>query len=167
METRDTQFLSVFHEFSKSLSKTLSVQQRLKVLAEGIVKTLDVKGCAILLLDEDRKELKVAASCGLSKEYLDKGVVDAGKSIGAALDGQVVVIRDSRTDSRVQYPEAAIKEGLITIVSVPIIVRERTIGVLRLYCAEERDFTSEEIECAVSLAEQGGIAIENAMLLET
>ncbi len=166
METRDTQFLSVFHEFSKSLSKTLSVQQRLKVLAEGIVKTLDVKGCAILLLDEDRKELKVAASCGLSKEYLDKGVVDAGKSIGAALDGQVVVIRDSRTDSRVQYPEAAIKEGLITIVSVPIIVRERTIGVLRLYCAEERDFTSEEIECAVSLAEQGGIAIENAMLLE-
>ena len=54
METRDTQFLSVFHEFSKSLSKTLSVQQRLKVLAEGIVKTLDVKGCAILLLDEDR-----------------------------------------------------------------------------------------------------------------
>ena len=166
METRQTQFLSLFQQFSKGLSKTLSVQQRLKALAEGIINTLDVKGCAILLLDEDRKELKMAASCGLSNDYLDKGVVDAGKSIGAALDGQVVVIADSRADPRVQYPEAAIKEGVTTIVSIPIIVREQTIGVLRLYCAEARDFTSEEIEFAVSLAEQGGIALENAMLLE-
>ena len=166
MDGRETQFLRVFEQFSKSVSKTLSVKQLLKVLADGIVKAFDVKGCAILLLDDERKELKMAASCGLSNEYLNKGVVDAGKSIGDALDGEVVVIRDSRADSRVQYPEAAMKEGIVTIVSVPIIVREQIIGVLRLYCAEERDFTSEEMEFAVSLAEQGGIAFENAMLLE-
>lgn len=166
METRETRFLSVFQQFSKSLTKTLSVGQRLKVLAEGVVNGFEVKGCAILLLDDDRKELKTAACSGLSSEYLSKGVVDAGKSIAEALAGQVVVIKDAGTDPRVQYPESAIKEGIVTIVSVPMVVREETIGVLRLYCAEPRDFTSEDIEFAVSLAEQGGQAFENATLLE-
>jgi GAF domain-containing protein len=166
MTTRESQFLNVFLQFSKSVIKTLSVKQRLKLLAEGIVKAFDVKGCTILLLDDERKELKMAAFCGLSVQYLNKGVVDAEKSIGDALDGQVVVIRDCTADSRVQYPQAAMKEGIVTIVSVPIIAREKVTGVLRLYCAEERDFTSEEIEFAVALAEQGGIAVENAGLLE-
>ena len=166
MTTRESRFLSVFQEFSKTVSQTLSVQQRLKLLAEGITDTLSVKGCTILLLDDDRKELKIAASRGLSDTYLQKGVVDAGKSMGAALEGQVVVIGNAGSDPRVQYPQAAVKEGIVTIVSLPIIVREVIIGVLRLYCGEQRDFTSEEIDFAAALAEQGGLAVENAKLLE-
>jgi GAF domain-containing protein len=166
MKTRESQFLSTFQQFSKTVSMTLSVRQRLKLLAEGIVKAFGVRGSTILLLDDAGKELKTAASCGLSDEYLRKGTVDSQKSMAAALEGQVVVIRDSRTDPRIQYPQAATKEGIVTIVSVPIIVREKIIGVIRLYCAEERDFTPEEIEFAMALAEQGGIAVENAKLLE-
>ncbi|MGC8493584.1 MAG: GAF domain-containing protein [Syntrophobacteraceae bacterium] len=166
METREARFLSVFEQFSKSVTRTLSVEQRLKVLADGIVEAFEVKGCAILLLDEEGHELKSSASCGLSSDYLNKGVVDAKKSMAEALGGRIVIIGDARSDSRVQYPEAAVQEGIVTIVSVPIVVREKTIGVLRVYCAEERTFTPEELQFAVSLAELGGIAFENATLLE-
>jgi GAF domain-containing protein len=166
MGSRDARFLKIFQEVSKTISTTLSVESRLKVLAEGLVKALDVKGCTIRLLDASGKELELVASHGLSDAYFEKGTVEADKSISAALSGRTVAIKDARTDPRIQYPEAVKQEGIVSMVTIPIIVREKVIGVLKLHSAEPRDFTMEEIDFATALAEQGGVAVENARLYE-
>ena len=96
--------------------------------------------------------------------YLNKGPVDAEKSIITSLEGKPVTIFDATNDSRVQFPEEAKKEGIASILSVPIPVKGNVIGVLRIYTSQPLEFTGEEIELVCSLAEMGGIAIENARM---
>lgn len=162
----DAECYRIFMEMSKTISSTLSVEQRLNKLAEGMVKALGVKGCTIRLMDEARRTLELAASHGLSGDYFKKGEVQADLSVSEAMVGRTVVIRDARTDPRIQYPEAAVKEGIVSILSIPIIVRGRVIGVLKLHATEERSFTQEEIALATALAEHGAIAVDNARLLD-
>jgi signal transduction protein with GAF and PtsI domain len=163
---REAEYLRIFKEVSKTISTTLSMDQRLKIMAEGMVKALGVKGCTIRLLDEAGKTLELSASYGLSEEYFKKGAVEADKSVADAMLGRTVLIKDARTDPRIQYPESVKKEGIVSILTVPIQVREKVIGVLKLHSAEEREFAPEEIEFANSLADQGGLAVENAQLFE-
>ena len=85
---------------------------------------------------------------------------------GAITDKRPVVVPDVSADSRLQYPEACKKEGIGSILSVPIMFREKVIGVLRLYDAKPREFTYREVEFISALADQGGIAIENARYME-
>jgi signal transduction protein with GAF and PtsI domain len=166
MESKAERYLRIFQQISKTISTTLSVDQRMKALTEGIVKALEVKGCTVRLLDVSRNELELVASYGLSDDYFKKGPVDAGKSVSEALAGRTVIIKNVEADPRIQYPEVMREEGIVTIVTVPIIVKRKVIGVLKLHSAEEREFTADEIDFATSLAEQGGLAIENARLFE-
>lgn len=165
MESKDRRYLRIFQEVSRTIGTTLAVEQRLKILAAGLVKALEVKGCTIRLLDDSGKKLELAASHGLSDQYFQKGPVEADKSIAAALTGRPVAIKDARSDPRIQYPEVVKQEGIVSIASIPIIVRGKVMGVLKLHSDRERDFTLEEIDFATALAEQGGIAVENARLL--
>jgi len=163
---KDAVYLKIFIDISKTITTTLAVEQRLKIMAEGVVTALEVKGCTIRLLDDTGKTLELVASYGLSEGYFKKGAVEADKSIAEAMQGRTVIIKNARTDSRIQYPEAVSKEGIVSILTIPIIVREKVIGELKLHTAEERDFKHEDIEFASSLAEQCGLAIENARLFE-
>ena len=103
---------------------------------------------------------------GLSESYLRKGPLDADKSIAETLNGQIVLILDTANSSRVQYPEEAIKEGIASVLSVPITVKGQIIGVLRIYTAEQRNFSDDEYELISGLADMGGIAIDNARMYD-
>jgi signal transduction protein with GAF and PtsI domain len=89
---------------------------------------------------------------GLSESYLRKGPLDADKSIAETLNGQIVLILDTANGSRVQYPEEAIKEGIDSVLSVPITVKGQIIGVLRIYTAEQRNFSDDEYKLISGLA---------------
>ena len=128
--------------------------------------TVNVKACTIFLLDKSRNKLDFSASHGLSEAYLRKGPLDADKSIAETLDGQIVLILDTSNDSRVQYPEEAKREGIVSVLSVPITVKGQIIGVLRIYTSEQRNFSDDEYELISGLADMGGIAIDNARLYD-
>lgn len=107
------------------------------------------------------EELKLAGSYGLSDEYLDKGPVSALRSIASAFqDGQPVAIFDVTDDPRVQYPEAASKEGIASILSVPIIVGQKIIGCMRVYTAESWEFTLDDVNFVQAVAQMVGMALE-------
>jgi len=163
---RDARCLYAFTQVCKALNTALSLEERLRIMVQGMVVALEVKGCTIRLLDESTGALELVAACGLSDRYFDKGAVLADKSVGDAMRGEDTYIRDARTDPRIQYPEAVRDEGIVSILSLPIRVRDRVIGVLKLYASKERFFEQHEIDFAASLAEQGGLAIENSRLLE-
>jgi len=88
------------------------------------------------------------------------------KSIPQVFEELTVFIADVRTDPAVQYPEAAEREGILSMLSVPILVREKVRGVLRLYSSIATAFSTEDLEFAKVLAEIGGIAIINAKLYQ-
>ena len=130
-------------------------------MAEKTIRIMHIKGCCVYLLNETTGQLNMVASRGLSNEYLEKGPLDANKSMPDVLKGKAVFIKDVSESGNVQYRDEAIKEGIVSILSVPIFVMEYVIGELRLYSAEERQYDKEEIEFILASAEIGGIAITN------
>jgi GAF domain-containing protein len=123
-----------------------------------------MKGVIIRLLDKDDGTLKLVASHGLSQEFLNKGPVSAEKSMVQALNGDTVYIKDATSDDRVQYPEENKKEGIASMLTVPIKSKNEVIGIMRLCSDVEREFPEDVILLMNALAAQGGVAIQNASL---
>jgi len=108
----------------------------------------------------------VVASNGLSKKYLNKGPLSALKSIAKALRDGPVAIYDVTDDPRIQYPEAAKKEGIASMLSVPIYVKGDVIGAMRVYSTEPWEFTLEDVTFIQALAQTSGVIIDMCRLYE-
>jgi signal transduction protein with GAF and PtsI domain len=138
----------------------------LDLLVYNVTQVMDLKGSAIRLLDPSKRTLELVASRGLSKNYIKKGPVDADQSIADAMEGKTISVYNVIEDPRAQYPKEAQEEGIASIISVPLRIKGRVIGVMRLYTPEPREFKEEEISFVETLAETGAIAIENARMYE-
>ena len=160
----DTRYLRLFKDVCKKINSSLELGDVLNAIVENTVKMLHVKGCSIFLLDRVHHRLIVSASCGLSDSYIKKGPVDSEKSIVESLNGTPVMVMVAQNDDRIQYPEAARTEGIASILSVPMSVRDKTIGVLRIYTSEPKVFSEAENEVISGLAEIGSLGIENARM---
>ena len=134
------------------------------LIVESVNSALKTKACALFLFNRKTNELEVAASMGLSKEYLNKGPLSALKSIARSLADGPVAIEDVTDDPRIQYPDEARKEGISSVLSVPIAVREKPIGALRVYSAEPWKATLEDVNFVQAVAQIAGMALEMARL---
>lgn len=132
-------------------------------LARAAVEITGVKACSIRLLDEETGQLKMRSTFGLSEEYRNKGPVTRNDVVvKAAFAGEAVVISDIRTDTRIKYPDAAVKEGIYSQLTVKMQFKNRPVGVLRLYGSRPGTFTEDDITLARSVASQCAVAITNA-----
>ena len=146
---------------TKAISVLRDPEEIVLVTVEGVTHALKVKGCTVFLFSKKTDELMLAGSYGLSREYLDKGPVSSLRSIASALqDRQAVAIFDVSDDPRIQYPEAAIKEGISSILAVPIIIGKNLIGSLRIYTGSPWEFTLEDVNFAEAVAQVFGMALE-------
>ena len=120
----------------------------------------------MFLINPNSNELELVASDGLSKGYLSKGPVSALKSITESLNEGPVAIYDVTDDPRIQYPDAAKKEKIASILSVPIFVRGEVIGAMRVYTSQQYEFSQEDINFIQALAQIAGILIDMCRLYE-
>jgi GAF domain-containing protein len=107
--------------------------------------------------------LELKAAYGLSKAYLERGPLDEEMATYYLKQGEPVFIPDARKDIHTLYHKAAESEGIGSILAVPITVRDEIIGILRLLTAEVRYFSDTDINFAMAVAEQGGVAIQRAI----
>ncbi len=119
-----------------------------------------------MLLTPDGELLLHTAAYGLSDWYVRKGPVSADKIISEALDGKPIAVLNATEDERVQYREQARREGIASILSVPMMLRGKTIGLMRIYTGEPRHFTNDDIYFLGAVAHLGAIALENARLYD-
>ncbi len=147
---------------TRAISHSKDPEEVVLMTVESIKTALDVKGCTVFLINRATNELEVAASYGLSDEYINKGPVSALKSIARSLQDGPVAITDVSDDPRLQYPEQAQKEGIVSILSVPIVAAGRVIGALRVYTTEAWDFTLEDVNFVQAMAYMVGMAIDMA-----
>jgi len=149
---------------TKEISMSKDPDVVVKLVVENIHKSLKTKGCVLFLLDRKTKELEVAAASGLSDEYLKKGPISSLRSIAQSLEEGPIAIYDVSDDPRIQYPEAAKKEGIASILSVPILVRDHPIGALRVYTSDPWEFTMDDVNFIQALAQLAGMRIELARI---
>ena len=146
---------------TKSISTIRDPEEIVLVTVEGVKHALNVKGCALFLFSPGKEELELAGSFGLSKEYLNKGPVSALKSLAESLqDREPIAIYDTSDDPRMQYPEAAKKEGVASILAVPIVIGNNLLGSMRVYTAEKWEFTLNDVNFVQAVAQVVGMAIE-------
>ncbi len=153
-------------KITKAMSMSKNPQEVISLTVKSIKKSLDIKGSALFLVNPNNNELELVASDGLSREYLNKGPLSALKSIAESLQDGPVAIYDVRDDPRIQYPEAAKKEGIASILSVPIYVRGEIIGNMRVYTSQPWEFTLEDVNFLQALAQMSGIIIDMCRLYE-
>ncbi len=158
---------SALFELSKTLSTTLDMVQVGNLIAEHVAKAIGAKGCTVRSLDRIARRLDLVGAYGLSRKYLhDKGPVLAGQSIADALEGKPTAIFNVAEDPRVQYPQAAVEEGISSIASIPMVVKGVVTGVLRVYTAQPHEFSPEEMAFLCAAAGVAGAALENARLYD-
>ena len=146
---------------TKAISMIRDPEEITLITVEGVTHALNVKGCTLFLFSPKSKELKLAGSYGLSNDYLNKGPISALQSISSSLqDAQPVAIYDVTDDPRLQYPKAAKKEGIASILAVPIVIGDRLIGSLRVYTAAPWEFTLNDVNFVQAVAQVVGMAIE-------
>lgn len=161
-------YYASLYEVAALVNSSRSPESVLSSIVEKVAKALDAKGCSIMLLTPDKKRLLHTVAYGLSDWYVKKGPLSADKSISEALEsGRPVVISDATTDERIQYREEKKKEGVVSILSVPMMLRDEAIGVIRVYTAEPRFFTRDDIYFVSAVANLGAIALENARLYDS
>jgi len=167
-ERLHSDYYTALYQAALAFSSSLELQEVLQTVVTNITKTMRVKACSLRLLDKRTGQLKLSANYGLSGSYLAKGPVDVEHSPidSEALQGKTVIIYDVSTDSRFQYVEAARREGIASVLCVPLEVHGAAIGVLRAYTGECCTFHDDDIQFLSVLARLAALAIENASLYE-
>jgi len=154
------------YTIAKRLTASLAPEEVLNTIVESIAKAVNAKGCSLMLLTPDKKQLVHVISYGLSKWYLRKGPVISNVIISEVLKGNPVAILDATQDLRVQYKEQAKREGITSMLSVPLMPDSEVIGIMRVYTSEQCQFSPETIEFLSSVANLGAIALSKARLHE-
>ncbi len=146
---------------TNAISTIQDPEEIVLITVEGVTHALNIKGCSLFLFSEKSDELKLAGYYGLSDEYIYKGPINALRSIASSIqDRQPVAIFDVTDDPRIQYSEAAEKEGIASILSTPIIIGDQLIGCLRVYTAEPWEFTLNDVNFVQAVAQLVGMALE-------
>jgi transcriptional regulator with GAF, ATPase, and Fis domain len=158
-------------EMLTAVSRAIDVSDELDImathLAQLLVGALGLKGCTIFVFNPEVDELEVLASFGLSIEYLNKGPVLFNRSIGDRGRKEPVVIRSTSDEKQLQYPDAAKREGIGAIVSLPILFKGTTIGALRLYHEQAWEVSKGDLRALQLLAEIVGLAMTVTRLGKT
>ncbi|MFC1833347.1 GAF domain-containing protein [Thermodesulfobacteriota bacterium] len=155
----------LFFELASNINSSLDIKKIMHILTAEIADSFGMKGVSIRLINRDTGTLDLMASYGFSEEFLNKGPILADKGVGTALSGKTVVILDTATDDGVQYREATLKEGIASVLSVPIKDKDdAVIGTMNLCSGVKTDFPEDVVQLVNAVAQQGGLAIQNASM---
>ena len=129
---------------------------------------MKAKTCALQLLDETNNRLCLVASFGAGNAYLNKPDVLISESfLGSVVKlKKPLQIENVQTSNAYQQQDIARDEGLVAMLSIPLVFNSVVIGTLNIYKEETYVFSNEEINIAMALAEFSALAIEKARLLE-
>jgi signal transduction histidine kinase len=153
----------ILYELSKPVIEAVGVDNVMSSIVESTATGTGAKGSAIMRLSPDETKLVTLLSYGLSPEYVRKGDIVVDEAVKEMLSGKPMNIVDVANDPRIQYPQHAAKEGIASLLSIP--VRGTTgniIGLLRIYDSKVRKWKKGEIDFLTSIADLGGIVLEKA-----
>jgi len=168
MSQEERDYYHTLYRIAKIINSSLDTNKVLNAIVEQTAKAMQAKASAIRLLSSDGTRLFMSATHGLSEEYLRKGPIEVTKSTidQQALAGNPVTVTNAQTDDRLQYPAKVHAEGIASMLVVPLLAREKIVGVMRVYTDQPRDFNGGEIEFLQAIANLGGLALENARLYQ-
>ena len=153
---------------SRTINSTLNLDEALRAITREACVLMRARMCSLMMLDESREWLELRASHGAGEAYLKKPRLSVEESfLGVVVRRKKPMqLENVQTSSRYQNVELARREGLISLLSVPLLFAGQAIGTLNVYTGQSYNFSNEEVRILGALAELSAIAIEKARLYE-
>ena len=152
----------------QTINSTLDLDEALNAITREASSLMNARTCALQLLDETNNRLNLVASFGAGKAYLNKPDVIISESfLGSVVRlKKPLQIENVQISNAYQQQDIARNEGLVALLSIPLVFGSNAIGTLNIYKGKSYVFSNEEINIAMALAEFSALAIEKARLLE-
>jgi len=154
-------------KISKAITSDRYFEDILRLVVTVTAETMHSKICSLWLLDDNEGALKLQATQSISEDYLKERSLKMGEGIV----GQVAATREPRAVPNVleapdyKEKELARKEGVVSMLSVPMVVKDRVIGVINCYTSYAHEFTETEKNVLITVANEAAVAIENTELM--
>ena len=160
--SRELNFMSALdREFI--CSREVSLEKVFKQCVNIAPALLGADAANLRLVDSAKKILTSRASKGLSKPYSEKTVMEIGEGIAGkvALTKEAVVIKDILGQKDLKFLEFVKKEGIRSLVCVPIMLKKEILGTLTVYDKKMEAFTKDDQNILMNFANHITILLDN------
>ena len=168
-ETYD-KYIKALMDISRAITSDQYLEEILKLIVMVTAKVTGVEICSLWLIDEtkDSKAIRLKATQAIDPEYVkDRSLKMHEGVVGyVATHNEPLIIKDVLKEPRFKEKEMAKKLGLVSMLGVPLQVKdEKVIGVLNCFTAQPHDFSETEVNLVTAVANQAAVAILNTELM--
>jgi len=159
----NTAKLTELYAFIKKIGTCSDLNELMDISTRCVANIMEVRACSIKLLDDEGKNLKFTSAYGLSEEYISRGPIDIEKSPinREVLQGSPYVICNIEEKDYFQYSEDIKKEGIASMLCLPLKVENRIFGIGSVYSQESNRFLEKDVELFALMTDITALAIEN------
>ena len=161
------EIIEALSKIGEAITSDLYLEDILKLIVTVTAEVMGSKICSLMLLDPTKKELAIKATQSMNKEYLNKRPLRLGEGIAGkvALENKPMIVENIQEAEEYKFKDIGMKEGLVSMLSVPLHVKGKVIGVLNTYTSKPHSFSEYEINILKTVADQAAIVIENYRLV--
>jgi len=159
--------INALTKISKAIASDIYLEDILRLIVTVTAEMMGSNICSLMLIDEQKKELVIKATQSVSEEYNKKPSLKLGEGIAGkvAKENKPIAIKDVTKEKEYKHKDIAKKEGLCSLLCVPLAAKGKVIGVINCYTSTPHEFSETEINILNSVANQAAVAIENAELM--
>jgi len=160
-------YLKTLNEISRAITSDLYLEDILKLIVTLTANVIKAKVCNVWLIDEKKQEFNIKATQSMHQEYLNKKTIKLNEGIVGlvAKEKKPKIIFDVLKEEQYKEKKLARKEGLVSMASIPMMVKDKVIGVLNVYTNRPYEFTKAEVTLLSTIANQAAVAIEKTELI--
>jgi len=168
-ETYD-KYIKALTDISKAITSDKYLEDILKLIVMVTAQVTGVEICSLWLIEEDEKgkRARLKATQAIDPDYVKDRILNMNEGVVGfiASTNRPLIVEDVLREPRFKEKEMAKKLGLVSMVGVPLHVREDTvIGVLDCFTVEPHKFSETEVSLITTVANQAAVAIENTQLM--
>lgn len=159
--------IKALSEISKAIASDLYLEDILRLIVAVTAQAMGSNICSLMLINEKTNELVIRATQSVSEEYNKKPPLKVGEGIAGKVvkENKPITVKNVIKEREYKYGNIAKKEGLCSLLCIPLAVKGKVIGALNCYTPSFHDFTETEIDILTSIANQAAVAIENTELM--
>ncbi len=159
--------INALTKISKAIASDIYLEDILRLIVTVTAEMMGSNICSLMLIDEQKKELVIKATQSVSEEYNKKPPLKLGEGIAGKVvkENKPIAIKDVTKEKEYKHKDIAKREGLCSLLCVPLAAKGRVIGAINCYTSTPHEFSETEIDILTSVGNQAAVAIENAELM--
>jgi len=160
-------YLKTLNKISRAITSDLYLEDILKLIVTLTANVMKAKVCNVWLIDEKKQEFNIMATQSMHQEYLNKRTIKLNEGIVGlvAREKKPKLIFDVLKEEQYKEKKLARKESLVSMASIPMMVKDKVIGVLNVYTNKPYEFSKAEVTLLSTIANQAAVAIEKTELI--